>query len=135
MTIPLQIVGNLDEVVVGVADVDGAELADRANAFDRPFLDVNAEGGEVFDDFFDGVEGDEAEVGGAGCGVRSLGVEFVAALVEVDLLIAELEGLAAVEGDYVHAEDLGVEVDACVYFRHGEDYVVDLFDGECHEVE
>lgn len=131
----LEIVRDLDEVVVGVADVDGAEFADRPGAFDGAFLDVDSQCREVFDHFFERVEGDEAEVGGAGCGMGRFRVEFVAALMEVDLLVAELERLAAFEDDPIHAEDFGVEVDGCVEVGHGEDDVVDLFDGECHEVE
>ena len=82
-----------------------------------------------------GVEGDETEVGGTGRGMGRLRVELVAALVEVDLLLAEMERLAAIKRDRVHAEDFGVEVDGCVDAGHGENNMVDLFDSECHEVE
>jgi hypothetical protein len=131
----LEVIGYFDKVVVGVADVDGAEFAAGSDALDGAFFDVNAQGSEVFDYLFERVEGDEAEVGGAGCRVGGFGIEFVAALMEVDLLIAELERFAAVEFDYIHAEDFGVEVDGCVEVGHGENYVVDLFDVECHEEE
>jgi hypothetical protein len=131
----LKIVGYFDEVVVGVADVDGAEFADGSGALDWSFFDVDSQSGEIFDHLFERIEGDEAEIGGAGCGMLGLGIEFVAALVEVDLLVAELERFASVEFDQIHAEDFGVEVDGCVEAGHGEDYVVDLFDGEGHEEE
>jgi len=127
-----EVVGYFDEVVVGIADVDGADFTDGAGAFDGAFFDVDAERGEVLDDFVERGEGDEAEVGGAWGWVGGFGVEFVAALVEIDLLVAEAERLAAVEGDGVHAEDFGVKVDGGVEIGYGEDYVVELFDGEWH---
>lgn len=55
--------------------------------------------------------GDEAEIAGAGCGVSRLGFEFVADLVQVDLLPAEFQRLAAFrEGFDRHAEDAGIEI-------------------------
>ncbi len=73
--------------MVGVADVDGAEFAGGSGGFNGAYLDVDAEGGKVLDDFFERVEGDKAEVGRAGCWVGRFWVEFVAALMEVDLFV------------------------------------------------
>lgn len=87
---------------------------------------------QIADHFFHRREGDEAEVCGAGRGTGCLGLELVSALVEIDFLVAEFEGGAAVEGDDVHAEDFGVEVGGGVDVGDGQDEVVQLLEGEGH---
>src|SRR5262245_11621822 len=58
--------------------------------------------------------------------------KFLAPLVHVDLLIAELEGEALLgrraEGGHLHAEHFGVEADARRLVAGGEDDVVDVVD-------
>ena len=55
------------------------------------------------------IASDEAEVSGAWRGICCLGVEGVVYLVEVDLLLAELEGPASVSLDGFKSQDMGVE--------------------------
>jgi hypothetical protein len=93
---------------------------------------VHFQVGEVADDFFHWREGDETEVCGARRGLGCSRLEFVSALVEIDFLVAEFEGGAALKGDDVHAEDFGVEVGCGVDVGDGQDDVVQLLQGEGH---
>ncbi len=75
------LVADLDQVVVGVAQVEGAEWPARAIAINRSQLDGHAEGGEVA---FVGVQrrgGEEAEIAGAGGGTARFRLELVSRLV------------------------------------------------------
>ena len=94
---------------------------------------MNLERGEVFDDLLERRRGYEAQVGGAGRGVRGVRAELVSALVELDGLDAEGEVLAAVDHDHVHAEDFGVEVDGGVDAGDGKDEMIEPVKGEGHE--
>ena len=48
----LKIIRDLDQVMVGVANVDGPQLSGRAGAFDWAFFDVDAQSCEVLDHLF-----------------------------------------------------------------------------------
>lgn len=73
------------------------------------FLDGHAKRFQVVEGLFWLIASDEAEISGAGCGVRRLGVEGMLYLVEVDLLLAELEAPTTVSFDGFKSEDASVE--------------------------
>jgi hypothetical protein len=83
------------------------------------------------DDLRDGRRRDEADVEAARRGRRGLRFEFVAGLMQVDLLAAEGERAAsALEGPDVHVEHAAVELARRVDVAGGQDDVVDAVDGE-----
>ncbi|MOA69849.1 hypothetical protein D3C78_1982860 [compost metagenome] len=60
-----------------------------------------------------------------------LGLEFMAAHVQVDLLIAEAQRLPAFAEDFqAHAQDAGVEIHRGVGVHAGQDQVVQAIDHE-----
>lgn len=63
-----------------------------------------------------------------------LGVDLMSALVQVDLLHAKGEGLAAFEVHKIHAEDFCIKIDRGIDVRHGKDKMVKLIQGEGHMV-
>jgi hypothetical protein len=128
----LEIIGDFDQVAVGIAKINGPEVAHSSVTLDRTGFDVNSQLSDVADDFVERSGGDEAEIGGAGCGVGGVWPDLVAALVELDGLRAKGEGLAAVQGYGVHAQDFGVEVDSGVNIGYGENEVVELIQGKGH---
>ena len=68
---------DLEQVAVGIAEVDGYYLTEGAGAVDGTLFDGDVERLEVGDGLFGGIGGDEAEVGGACSGVCGFGVEGV----------------------------------------------------------
>jgi hypothetical protein len=128
----LEIVCDLDKILIGIADVDGAEFAHGTGAFDRTLFDMNSQLRQVADHFFQRRKRDEAEVGRSTGWMGGLRIELVSALVEIDPLIAKPERGAAFEGDEVHAEDFGIEVGCGMDVGDGKDDVVQLFQGKGH---
>ena len=62
----------------------------------------------------------------------SVGFELVAALMKLEGLRAEGQRFSPVQGDWVHAEDFGVEVYGGVNIGYGEYEVVKLIEGKGH---
>jgi hypothetical protein len=88
----------------------------------------------VGEGFFGSGFGDEAEVGGARCGMRGFGIEGVACLVQVDLLLAEVERPAAVFFLGSEVECAGVEVDGGGEVSDGEDEMIEAQDPHADEM-
>src|ERR1700744_1698634 len=83
--VPLpHLVRDLDEIAVGVAEIDGAELAAGADAIDGAAFDGDVLRLKLGDDLRDGRGGQETKVGGAGRGRVGLGLVLGAVLVQVD---------------------------------------------------
>ncbi len=128
----LDSVGDFNQVAVGIAQINGAQFPDGSHAIHRAFFNVNFLLVQGCDDLLQRRRGQEAEIGGAGRGMGSLGVELVAALVQVDLLNAKGHGLAAFVGDDIHAQDFRIEVDGCVQVRHSQNEVVKMLQYKGH---
>jgi hypothetical protein len=103
-----------------------------AGALDGAFFNVDGELVEIRDDLFERSFGNETEVAGAGGGVMGARAELVAAVMEVDADFAECEGLATVEGDDFHIENLRVKVSGDVETGYGEHEMVERGDGKGH---
>src|SRR5450830_1604410 len=86
--------GDLDQVQVWVAHIDRADLLRRARAHHRAFDDGPGGGLQAFDHLGQRHGGDEAQVQRAGHRQVGLGLELAAPHMQVDLLLAELEGFA-----------------------------------------
>ena len=104
------LVCDLDEVVVGVSEVDGSDRTDGASARDRTFQDGHAAQMEVIDDLAERRCCNQADVSRTWSGRVSLGLELLALLMEIDLLLREIQSLSSSgKRDDFHAEYLLVE--------------------------
>ncbi|OWK26385.1 hypothetical protein AJ87_03910 [Rhizobium yanglingense] len=88
-------IGYLDEIAVRIAEIDGADSAVGAGAFDGSFLDCNIGCFQMRDDLGECCFGDKAEIRRTRYRLVGFGIEFAPGLVKVDLLIAEFQRLAA----------------------------------------
>jgi hypothetical protein len=84
--------GDLQQVAVGIAEVDGLDRAHGAGPRDRSFLDRHAGWAQARGPGAERLAGEEAEVGGARRRPGGLGVELLPGFVQVELLRAEAEG-------------------------------------------
>jgi hypothetical protein len=80
---------DLDQVLAGVAEVDGQDRLCGAGAFDRAFPDRDAVCGEDRDHLIQRPGGDQAQVRAAGPRPMGLRLELVAGAVQVDLAATE----------------------------------------------
>jgi hypothetical protein len=87
--------GDLHQVAVRVADVDGLDGPERAGARDRALLDGHAGRGQTRFPVGQGGQGEEAEITRARRGGGRPGIDLLAGLVEVDPLLAEAQPGAA----------------------------------------
>src|SRR5262249_412192 len=121
--------GDLDEVGVGVAEVDGGDGTQRPGAGDRPLLDDHAGAAQLGHDLSDGRGGDEAEVGGPRGGPGRVGRVGGRRRVDVELLAPEAERAPpGAEADRLHPEDALVERDRRLDVADGQDQVVQAID-------
>ena len=90
----LERVGNLDQVVIGIADVDRPYGPRRSGAVDDAFLDGDLAHLHMIAHLLQGRAGDQADVRTAGCGSKGLWFELFAVLVQVDLLLPKGKRLA-----------------------------------------
>src|SRR5438477_8665598 len=105
------IIRDLDQVVVGVADIDGLDRADSAGARAGPGDDRNAEAPEMDDDFSERGLADKAQIARAGGRLVGDKTGDVVGRVQVDLLLAKAErGAPLAKRDDLHAEDACVEI-------------------------
>src|SRR5262249_46313598 len=105
-------IGDLDQVVVRVAEIDGSQRPDGAGTSDGTVLDGDAEAVQPLDDGLERLIRDDAEVAGSRRRVASLRLELVPGFVQVDLLLADLERPStAPERRCLDEEDVLVEPD------------------------
>lgn len=124
--------GNLNQIAVGIAQINGAKFPDGAVAFDRARFDVDF---LLFQILHHGVERgrrEEAEVGGSRRWMRRFGFELMSALVQVQSLDAEGERFAAVHLDEIHSQDFRVEIDGGINVGHSENEVIQMLQDKCH---
>jgi hypothetical protein len=62
----------------------------------------------------------------------SFGFKFMATLVQIDLLLAELKSLAIPESNGLHSQGVRVEIDGQVDIRNCKDKMIKVVDGQCH---
>ncbi len=106
----LTVVCDLDEVVVRVSEVDGSDRADGASACNWTLQDGHATLTKVVDDLDERRGCNQADVCRTWSRRVSLGLELLAPLVEVDLLLREAQGLPpSSEREDLHAQYLLVE--------------------------
>lgn len=95
MVIVLQLVGHLDQVSIRIPEVDGQDRPRRARALHRSLHDGHPGGLEMGHHVRKRHRRQEAQIGRARRRPRRLGFKLAALLVQVDLLAAKLERLAA----------------------------------------
>lgn len=104
------VVCDLDEVVVGVSEVDGSDRTDGSSARDRTFQDGHAAQTKVIDDLAERRGCNQADVSRTWSGRECLGLELLALLMEIDLLLRETQSISSSgKRDDFHAEYLLVE--------------------------
>jgi hypothetical protein len=86
---------DLDEIAVGIAEVDGANGADRPGARAGTLDHRVAERCQLFADLDERLLGDKAQIGATWHGMVGLRLKLVASDVQVDLVAAEMQRLAA----------------------------------------
>ena len=124
-----QIVADLDEVAVRVADVDAADGAGSAGARDGAFLDGHAVGGQVRAHRGQWVGGDQADIRAARHGPGRLGLEFLPCLVQVDLRVAEPQRAPpARERHRAHPEHSLVELGRAANIGHRQHQMIEPVD-------
>ena len=123
----LDIFRQLNEISVGVADVDAADGAARAGAEDGAQLDWPVLGFDLSLDGFDRTVHDQAEVGAAELGIFRRGQKLRFARVDVDLLLAEEHRVASAVFPVLHAEHARVEIDAGGKIGGGDDKMIETF--------
>src|SRR5215471_11654975 len=85
------ILGDLDEIAVRVAEVDRPQLAERATTRDRPRFDRDADHAQVLAHLVERDRADHAEVAGAERRLLRLRGRLRTSILEVDLLLSELQ--------------------------------------------
>lgn len=120
---------NLDQILVRVPQVDGANLGRSPGPHYWP---LNYFGPQLFDvhnHFIQRPVGNKAQVQTAGCRKMGLGLKLLAFFVEIDLLIAKLESDAALpESLEVHSQYFHVEFNAGLFVRRGQYQVIQMVD-------
>src|ERR1019366_8801439 len=86
--------GNLDQVLIRIADVDRTQRKARAGALYRPELDRNIRLAQLRDYLIQRPVGEETDVQRSRRRIRGIAVGYRALVVQVDLLLAETQRLA-----------------------------------------
>lgn len=123
------VLADLDQVPVGIAEVERVDRPERAGALDRAFLDGYVRACERRLDGLQRHGGDEAEVGRSRRRSQGPGIELATGLVEVELLLAESQRHATVaEAFPVHIQRALVERDRRLDVSDGEHEMVETID-------
>ena len=64
--------------------------------------------------------------------MSGLGFKLTAVLVQIDFLLAELDGLPPVKSDRLHPKRVLVKINRCVNIRNCQDEMIEVVDNECH---
>src|SRR5437870_4153945 len=124
-----ELAGDLEQVAVGVAQVDRLDRAERARALHRPLEDGHPTLLEVAAPDLERLVRQEAEVARAWRRSRRLPPEFLPSRVSVDLLRSESQREPARrEPHRLHAEDPAVEVARGVEIADGQHQVVEAIE-------
>ena len=125
---------NLDQIAVGIAQIDRQQLAFRAGAHNWAFQHWPRIGLDPRNDLVQRLRRDEAKIEAAGRRRTGFRLKLFAAYVQVDLLPAEAEGLAlyrrrAAGKDFqAHAEQPRIKIDARLFVIRGQHKVVETFE-------
>jgi hypothetical protein len=123
--------GDLDEVAVGITEVDRRDGAGRSDPGNWSLLNLHVAGLQVGDQPVRWGRGDQTHINRSGCGSTGLGFQFVTRQVNVELVLAEPKGAtASAEGDRLHAEHADIEVDGLLDVGDGKDQMVDPVDDD-----
>ena len=77
--------------------------------------------------------GNQAKIGRAGRGVRRFGVDFVALLVQIEFVRAEVQGSAAIAGSlHLHAQSALVKIAGSVNMLDRQHQMVEAIHLESH---
>src|SRR3569832_2049983 len=124
-----EIVGDLDEVSVGIAKIDGHHVAARAAAQDRAEFDHNPLLGEPRLHRRYRHSRDEAEVSAADHRIAGLWIEAARVLMEIDLALAEQQGTGqSIDEQRAASQDTRVEVERPREVGYGQDQMIDRAD-------
>src|SRR6185437_10346400 len=125
---------DLDQVAVGIAEIDRHHRPERALALDRAKLDGDAAGLDVAHDLLERRLGDEAEIAGADRDMRRLGLKLPARHVEVDLLPAKGDGgrplAVGRRRHHAGAQHALIEAERRLEVAHGEHDMIEAVDDE-----
>ena len=128
MPASLVIFCELDQIPVGVSEVDAPHLAASAMPSHWPELDGIAFALDFrFRHVYTSVE-DQAKVEAAISRMLRGRKELGLSRVDVELLNAEADGIAAVPLIEIHAEDVDIEMQACLEVLRRDDDVVDILE-------
>src|SRR2546422_3408175 len=111
VAVRLEPAGDLEEIAVGVAQIDRLDRAERARPLDGPLEQRDAVLGETPDPRLERLVRQEAEVARSGGRPLRLRLELLPGPVQVDLLRSEPEREPSPpEGHHHHTEDPAVEI-------------------------
>ncbi len=126
------VIRDLDEVLVGIADVDRLDRADGAGARPRPGDDRHPAALQMGDEFGQRHLGDEAQIAGARGRLVGDQPRDVVSRVQVDLLLAETQRRPPfAEMHDLHAEHPRVEGAGSLDVGDGQDEVIETRDVHC----
>jgi len=107
-----QQISQLDEIAVGVPEIDGKQGAGCANAANGSVDDLDSDIAQVPDYLVKGRAGQKAEVGTARLRSAGMRLKLLSRQVEIDLLLTETEGDPSVAvDDLFHGQGPAVEKD------------------------
>src|SRR5690242_9910519 len=116
------VIRDFDEVLVGVADIDGLHCADSAGARPGAGDDRHAAIPEMRDDLGERRLGDKAEIAGARGWLIGDQAGDVVSRMQIDLLLAETQrGTALAKSDDLHPENARVELAGLGDIGDGQD--------------
>ncbi len=122
-------IGQFNQVVVGIPEVDRHQWTRSACPVDRSPDDIHA---VLLDEGFGLIDvqgGDEAEIGGTRRGVAGFRLKFPAVFMKIDFLIAEFQGNPTLsEAHDLHSQNSRVELEGFLHVSDGEDQVIDAVD-------
>jgi hypothetical protein len=125
----LTIAGELDEVLVWIADVDGGHCPSCARLFDWTNFDLDTLRRKIPDDFLDPSIAHKAHVTCSGGGDICVRQVLCAERVQIDLLASKVKSVElALKHDMSHSQDSLVELDSPGHVAHSENQVVDACD-------
>src|SRR5476649_835754 len=121
--------GNLDQILIRIADVDRAQGKARAGARYRPEFNRNIRRAQLRDHLVQRPVREETNVQRSRRRMRGIAVGHRALVVEVDLLLAETQRLAPLaEGFQLQPQAAGVEIDALLGIARGQHQVIQTLD-------
>ena len=139
------IIRNFDQIVIGIPDVHGHQLASGAGAGNRPEQHRHRQRIKMCNDRGQWNICNKTQVRTAGNRVPGSGVELTAGFVQVNLLITKAKrgtlhdrgaisapGIGRAESDHLHTKRLGIKPTTAFNISDRQDQVVEGLDVNAH---